>query len=163
MQDLKLYQKYVGRPVKEVENNFMNLFNSNNIKYEFQYLSKCKHRFFDKAFPNNRVTGETFVDPYHVWDFIIHLRDKDILIDIDDITHIPHPTDYKVSYNDKEIKLSDYINFIDSQRILQTDGLDAYIIRCFNDKITDELLVINIQNNTGIKFKDFLNTLIIDK
>lgn len=151
-----------GRPVQEIENDFMGLLNSNNIKYEFQYMSKIKYDKFDKIFPSNPVTGGKFVSPYHVWDFIIHLRDKSILVDIDGSIHDPRQTDYEVSWNGATFKLSDYIAFNDSQRILQNDGLDVYIIRCFDDKITDESLVINLKTNTGIKFKDFLNTLILD-
>ena len=56
------------------------------------------------------------------------------------------------------------IDYRDSQRIFKIpDNLTAYIIKAYNDKIEDETIVQNVKTNECIKFKDFINTLIIDK
>ena len=143
----------INSKLNKTKSEFMNHLNINNIKYEFQYLSKTKHPDFDKLFPNNPVTGGSFVFPFHSWDFKLNLSDKSILVDIDGRIH--YTNNFKVHLKNKHFILSDYINFNDSQRPYQTDGLDAYIIKCPNNKISDNTDVIKLKTNQEIKFKDF--------
>ena len=137
--------------ITKTESEFMNHLNINNIKYEFQYLSKDKHPEFDKYFPAKNGNS---ISPYHSWDFMIHLRNKDILVDVDGSIH--------ANLDTKINNFNAFIKSYDSRRPYQTDGLDAYIIKAYNNKVEDNTIVSNLKTNEEIKFKDFLNTLILD-
>ena len=50
----------------------------------------------------------------------------------------------------------DYYKFRDSQRPYQTDGLDAYIIKCYDDNLTDNTPVINIETKESMTFQTFI-------
>ena len=144
------------------EIEFQKHLDSNNIRYTFQFVNKIVDKNFHTIFPVNPVTKGK-VSPYHMWDFIIYLRNKEVLIDIDGSIHDTSKTNKNVTYNkDQEVELSKLISFNDSKRPYQTDGLDAYIIKAYNDKIEDETIVMNVNTNQEIKFKDFLNILILD-
>ena len=145
------------------ELEFSNILRINNITYQSQYISKIKYPHFHELFPNNPISGADFVFPFHDWDFRINLRDKSILVDIDGSIHDPSKTNVSVTGPKKnKFNLSDFILFNDSQRPYQTDRLDAYVVKAYNDKIEDETVVMNIKTNKEIKFKDFMNTLLFD-
>ena len=147
----------------DTELSFSNILNSNNINYQYQYLSKIKHSEFDKLFPYNPFSDSDFILPYHSWDFILYLRDKEVLVDIDGSIHDKNRTNGIVtgSKNNK-YNLSEFIQFKDSQRPYQTDGMEAYVVKAYSDKIEDDTIVQNVKTNEEIKFKDFLNTLLFD-
>jgi len=148
--------------ITKSESCFSNILSLNNINFKFQYYNIEKHPDFHNLFPKNPISGGK-VSPYHCWDFIVYLRDKDILIDIDGSIHDPENNNFNViSNNGLEFNLSEYTSFRDSQRPYQTDGLDAYIIKAYNDKIEDDTIVQNVKTNEEIKFKCFMNILYFD-
>ena len=148
----------------KTEIEFKNIMHINNIKYDFQYFNKLKDPLFDQLFPKNNIIDSSIIKPFHAWDFILYLRNKSILVDIDGSIHDPHQVkNYIIKYhNGKIFNLFDYTLFLDSQRPYQTDGLDAYIIKAYNDKIEDDTIVQNVKTNEEIKFKNFINILSFD-
>ena len=144
------------------ELEFSNILNRNNINYKFQFSNKIIHEDFNKIFNTNPETSGG-VSPYHVWDFILYLNNKEILIDVDGSIHDSTKTNTEVKHKTGiMMNLSNFIKFYDSKRPYQTDGLDAYIIKTYNDKIEDDTIVQNVKTNEEIKFKDFLNILLFD-
>ena len=144
------------------ELSFMNILIRNNLKYEFQYVSNTIHKDFSKHFNINPIT-KCGINPFHIWDFKLNLNNKEVLIDIDGSIHDPNKANNMVTYNNGiQFLLSDYINFNDSQRPYQTDGLDAYIVKAYNDIIDDDTIVQNVKTNECIKFKDFMNIISFD-
>lgn len=132
------------------------------VKYKWQYRSQIKHPDFDKLFPFNKVTGGKFVNPYHIWDFIIYSESGNILIDIDGSIHNTGPGIVKYS-NEENIEFSDLIKFNDSQRPYQTDGLEAYIIRSYNNKLEDNTEVLVLKDNSIISYKTLLSIIMISQ
>ena len=138
------------------ELEFVNILNLNKINYEFQWINNIKHPNFDELFPNNPIKNNNYVSPYHLWDFRLNLKQKSILVDIDGSRHNSERNNYIVTVNNNKILLKDHIAFNDSKRPYQTDGLDAYIIKCYNDIINDNTIVYSIKDNKDILFKDFI-------
>ena len=152
----------VPTSITKTESSFSNILSLNNINFKFQYYNTEKHPDFHIMFPRNPITGGR-VSPYHCWDFIIHLIDKEVLVDIDGSIHDPENNNFNViSNHGLEFNLYEYTLFRDSQRPYQTDGLDAYIIKAYNDKIEDDTIVQNVKINEEIKFKCFMNILYFD-
>lgn len=144
------------------ESSFINYMNLYQIHYQYQYYNLEKHPDFDKLFPNNPVTGATIVLPYHSWDFILYLREGNILVDIDGSIHDQSKSNFNVtSYNGKHVSVKDIIKFNDSQRPYQTDGLPAYVIQCYDDNLTNDTPVLDINSNEIISFKSFISLLIL--
>ena len=81
------------------------------------------------------------------------MSDKYILIDIDGSIHKLEQSKWIVDGFD----VGGYIQFNDSQRPYQTDGLDAYIIQCYDDKLTNDTKVLHLQTNKEMSYKDFIN------
>lgn len=44
----------------------------------------------------------------------------------------------------------------DSKRPYQTDGLDAYVVQCYDDKLTNDTPVVNIKTNEKMTMKSFI-------
>lgn len=160
----KGFNKYMDNLNYMINKNEMSLINYlkiNNINYELHWYNKIKHIDFDKLFPNNPVTDSKHVSPYHAWDFKLNLSDNIVLVDIDGSIHNVNKITHEITYfNGKKIKLSDIIQFNDSQRPYQTDGLDAYIIQCYDDNLNNDTKVLNIKTNEIITFKSFISILI---
>ena len=116
-----------------------------------QYINDIADKNILKEFPNIR-------NPYHIWDFRIRTKEKDIYVDIDGSIH---------SIKENQCFTTDGIDIglqiinKDKKRVYQTDGLDAYIIKAYNDKIEDGTIVQNVKTNECIKFNVFLNMLVI--
>lgn len=142
------------------ESDFINYLNLHQFKYQFQCYNMIKHPDFDEIFPNNPVTGAKFVNPYHKWDFKIHTSDKDIFVDIDGSIHFNESYTVTHSYTKITYNILDYNKFNDSKRPYQTDGLDAYVIQCIDDNLTDNTVVINIKTNEKMSFKSFMDIII---
>lgn len=133
------------------ELEFIKYLNKYNIRYEFQYRNKNIHKDFYKIFSHNIKTGSNFVSGKHTWDFILYLRDREILIDIDGSIHANLDTNIN-EFNNK-------IEFDDNKRPYQTDGLDAYIVKCHDNKITDDTQVIKLNSKEVYSFKQFIELL----
>lgn len=138
------------------ERDFINYLNSIFIPYKYQWYNKIKHERFDELFPYNHILDTKFIRSKHQWDFKLDLTNKTILIDIDGSIHDKEKTQFEVTRNNKKFILSDYIEFNDSQRLYQTDGYDAYIIQCYDDNLSDDTPVKNIQTNETINLSDFI-------
>jgi hypothetical protein len=143
-----------------------NIFNDYHLKYQWHYYNILEDKRFKDKFPANPITGSKFVSPYHQWDFIIFGKLEDILVDIDGSIHDSNKINHEVTYDGKKIDLSELISFNDSQRQYQTDGLDAYVIQCYDDKLNDETPVLSLSSNGIISFKElksiFIQISIID-
>ena len=139
------------------EKSFIEILRKHWIEFDYIYYNKIKHPDFDNVFPNNPIRPGVRILPYHAWDFIIHFTDKDILIDVDGSIHDKNSSSNEVHdrYGNKFV-LYEYIQFNDSQRPYQTDGMDAYIIECYDDNMTDETLVRNVYTDEKQRLKDFL-------
>ena len=142
-------------PRSENEINLAEILNRSKIRYELHKYNKTKHPDFDKLFPYNKVTGAKIVIPYHQWDFLIHTASKDIFVDIDGSMHIVK--DFTIHYyTGIDINIRDVQEYNDSQRPYQTDGLDAYVIQCYDDKLTDTTPVTNVITNEKMKFSELM-------
>ena len=136
------------------EESFIKMLTAHGIvSFQQTWFNKTVAEEFNEIFEKNPVTGSSFVSKYHAWDFIIHCFNKDILVDVDGSIHNLDPGIFicKGKYDAK-----DNMAFKDSKRIFQTDGLDAYIVECYNDKMTDDTLVRNIYTDEKQRLKDFL-------
>ena len=129
------------------ESSLIEYFNEYGIKFEYQFPSTEVHPDFYTTFPENPITHSKFVNPFHFWDFLVQLNDHYIFVDIDGSVH------------DSKNKTTGITEFNDSKRPYQTDGLDAYAILCYNDHLTFDTEVININTNSKMSFKDFLTML----
>ena len=138
------------------EANFINQLILNGIKYQFQSFNKTKHPEFDKMFPINTITGSKFINPFHKWDFKINTLEEELFVDIDGSIHVN--LSYSVTHPQTNItyNMLDYYKFRDSQRPYQTDNLNAYVIQCYDDNLTDNTPVLHINTNETITFKSFM-------
>lgn len=139
------------------ELSFIELLKNHWIDFDYIYYSKIKHPDFDTLFPCNHIRPNVRVVAYHAWDFIIHCFDKDILVDVDGSIHDKDSASNEVHdrYGNKFV-LYEYIQFKDSQRPYQTDGLDAYVIECYDDKMADHTMVRNVYSGERQSLKDFM-------
>ena len=155
---LKEYKRNLHIRPNKTEKIFVEKLRSLGIPYEFHYRNQHKHSEFNNIFPLNPVTGSPYVNCIHEWDFLVHLPNKKyILIDIDGSIHKNKSFDIISNFSGKSYNMLDYIHFNDSKREYQTDGLDAYIIKCYTDKLEDMTLVENIKTKESIPFVCFLN------
>lgn len=161
------YNKYMNKLNDNPNNNessFMDILKINKINYQWQYYNQTIHSDFDKLFTYNPVTKSDLVSPYHQWDFIIHTNDGDVLVDIDGSIHDILQTGFEVTNSQgKQFILADYIQFNDSKRPYQTDGLPAYAVLCYDDNITNDTLVVNINTGELMNLKSFISLLDIDE
>jgi hypothetical protein len=141
------------------ESSFINLLNINNIKYRFIWYNTMKDSEFHNIFPFNPVTGSYNISPYHAWDFIIYTKRGNILVDIDGSIHFIESYRMIHPYTKIEYSMLDYLKFKDSQRPYQTDGLEAYVIQCYDNNLTLKTKVLSLQNNTIISIKELLNSI----
>lgn len=140
------------------ESEFINYLDMFKIPYEWLWTNEYEYDKFYEIFPKEhpfKPGGK--VTWFHTWDFIIHVKTGDILVDIDGSIHDPSKNRNKVtdSQGNKYI-LGDYIDFKDSQRVFQTDGLDAFIVQVFDDKLTKDTPVINVYTEKSMTLIDFL-------
>ena len=131
------------------------------VNYQRQYRSQTKAPDFEIMFPNNPITGGKHVNPYHIWDFIIFSDGGNILVDVDGKIHDIKPG--KAMYGDTEVDLSELVKFNDSKRIYQTDSIDAYIVRAYDNTLNDNTDVLSLKTNTIIKYKDLLNIIYVSQ
>jgi ribosomal protein L21E len=129
------------------------------LNYHYQYHSTIKHKDFDTLFPSNPITGSNLVSPYHSWDFMILCKIGDILIDIDGSIHNNESYERIHPLTGVKYNILEYQKFNDSQRPYQTDGLDAYVIQCYDNDLNDNTPVISLSDNTSMDFKKFKEVL----
>lgn len=150
------YYKRIKNNFTKTENQFISILNLNNIVFQTHYANKNKHPDFDNLFPFNPITKGT-VSPYHEWDFKINLSEVSILVDIDGSIHDSEKTNSIVRNNTYDyFNLSEFVSFNDSKRPYQTDGLDAYIVKCYTDEILNSNPVINIKTNEVMSLCSFI-------
>ena len=159
--DQWMYNRSQNVSCKETstELEFINILNLNKIDYNYQYANNYREPNFHDLFPENNIIKNNYVSPYHTWDFKLNLRDKSILVDIDGSIHDPSKTDYCRKFKNININIKDFIQFNDSQRPYQTDGLDAYVIKCYDDKLRMNSEVTNIKTGENEKLEKFIKTL----
>ena len=131
------------------ELDFINYLNINDLMYNFQYMNYTYPDYFYEIFDKSK-------NPYHVWDFIIHTINGDVLIDIDGSEHFIPEGEFITKDG---IDVGKRIKENDTKRPYQTDGLDAYIILAYDDTINMNTLVYIIKDNKFIIVKDLLNYL----
>lgn len=144
------------------ELKFKEILDNNFIKYNMFEYNEVEHPRFHELFPFNpfskRGNNYGYTSPFHEWDFILLLNGTNIFVDIDGSHHNIHILDYDATDINDEVKINmkDKQIFYDSQRLYQTDGLDAYIVKCYDNKINDTTPVINIKTNQEIILKNFI-------
>lgn len=140
LSSVSLYNK---EPNKN-ESKFIEYMDSNFIKFEFLYTNKTWPDNFSELFPKNTATGSTLVRHHHIWDFILYLNDENILVDIDGSVH------------DSKQETTGVTKFNDSKRPYLTDSMNAYIVQCYDNNITDETPVISVDGKKKMSFKEFI-------
>jgi len=143
------------------EYNFEMLLIYNAINYDRQQKNEKPLPNFHELIPSNPIANRSFVSPYHRWDFKIYLKNNyNIFVDIDGSVHDPSQNNYFISLsNGTKCLLKDLTEFYDSNRIYQTSGLDAFIVKCFDNNINNDCIVIHIQSGKQILLKDFIKLL----
>lgn len=133
------------------EVNFINELNMifySSFNYEYQWNNKTISSDFYKHYSKKD-------NPYHVWDFKIHTLDGDILVDIDGSMHIIPEGLYVVG----DIDVGKVNDYKDSKRKYQTDGLIAYVIEAYNDKIEPDTSVLNLETGERMSYTNFISLL----
>ena len=123
--------------------------NGFEYKFNFQYVNRIVTNEFIDKYPDVN-------NPYHIWDFMISTRRENILIDIDGRIHTVLPGKL-FSKDGKDIGKE--IQFKDSQRPYQTDGLEAYIILAYDDKIEKDTPVLSIKTGEIINYTQLMGIL----
>lgn len=133
------------------EADFANKMNAIGVEYKWQYPSTVKHPKFDEYFHENPIIGKSW-NPYHFWDFMVKTKNGNILVDIDGSHHFVKVGVFQVNGFD----VGRYHLLKDSQRLYQTDGMDAYVIQCKDDILVDTTPVVNVKTNEELTFKDLI-------
>ena len=143
----------------KTEKDFMNLLIENNINFIWQYYNLYPYPNFKELFPYNIHHDVDYVSPFHRWDFYIQTKKTNIFIDIDGSIHDPTQNNYPVTNRvGNKISMTVIQKFVESQRKYQTDNLPAYIIKCFDGKLTLDSNVENVYNKDDtMLLKDLLN------
>ena len=157
------YIKSLGNSPNKNEMEFMNMMNSLYLTYSYLYYNKTIHPDFEKLFPYNPIKKTGLISPYHQWDFIVYGKSSNILIDIDGSIHSGIGSDYYVTDSSGvKFKLKDYIAFNDSKRPYQTDGLDAYIVACYDDNLTPNTPVCQLNSDFITDVETLMNMLLLN-
>ena len=139
------------KKLKSTEIDFMNLLDNYDFDYKVRWYNITINQDFRKEFPYNPYLNTEKISPFHEWDFLIIIKPFNILIDVDGSVH--KFRSYQ-EFDDETYKFNNYVQFNDSQRKYQTDRLDAYIIQCYDDKLSLNNLVINVIHGKSMSVKD---------
>lgn len=139
---------YIFNPTPS-EVQFINELNMLEIPYKYQWNNKS----ISDEFYNYYSIDD---NPYHVWDFNVHTRDGDILVDIDGSIHLIPVGKCKAFDN---LDLGELIQYRDTKRKYQTDNLRAYVVRAYQDKINKSVIVSNLQTGECMEFHQFISLL----
>ena len=140
------------------EIDLANMLSLYHIIYTPQYFNTTIHPAFNALFNKNDATGGRFTSPFHQWDFVIHTPDEDILVDIDGSIHNSELTKNAcvLLNNEKSTTIAEIVEFYDNKRIYQTDGLSAYVVRCYDDNLTEDTPVTNLLTGEELTLQSFL-------
>lgn len=138
------------------ESELITLFKVYGISHTFHSYNRTYSADFFTLFPNNPVTKSKFVMPYHEWDFRVYTSSSEVLVDIDGSIHV-NPS-YSSTHPSTGVRydMLDYHKFNDSQRPYQTEGLDAYVVQCYDDNLTKDTPVINVTTGNVMSLGQFL-------
>ena len=151
------YMNNLDHSENQCEQVFANILKSNNIEFvTHHYNEYVPSEFFSNYFYNPFSVHHT-TSPYHAWDFMIKLNDdKFIYVDIDGSIHDREQANFFVRRNNMNFCIADYIEYNDSKRFYQTDGLDAYIIRAYYNHLHDDVEVVLLSDPyADITFRSF--------
>jgi len=158
---IKANDEYTDEKKEKLHGNeltFMKLLDSYGFDYRVRWHSTFMDKDFQKIFPYNPYLETDKISPFHEWDFLIKVKPFDIFVDIDGSIHSPNRTNGIITNRyGKKHDMFEYIRFNDSQRKYQTDNLPAYIVQCYNDKITDDTPIINVITHEKSLLRNFLN------
>lgn len=156
---LENYYEEKRYPDNGAEATLFDYLKKKGFKFKWQYFNTVKDSEYESKFMNNPVTGGT-VSPYHAWDFAIFTPEKTVLVDVDGSIHNLTPGKY---FDKKGNDQYEVIKFKESQRPYQTDGLDAYIIKAYDDELADDAEVNYIKGSDKsvycLKFKELMTIL----
>ena len=155
----KLNYMVNDKDLNETEIQFRHLLIDNDIPYNLLYCNTSIYPDFNILFPYNPYTKYNHVSPFHEWDFILYLNGTNIFVDIDGSHHDLRKMDYYVFSKSLgiEINMAQKQYFYDMQRPYQTDGLDAYIVKCHDDDIyKDDVRVENIKTKEEMTLQEFM-------
>ncbi len=155
----RISDKELSEPPNQIESEFINMLTNRGLKYIFSWYNTQIHEDFNKLFDSKNPAGVKNNNPYHKWDFLIKLKSGDILVDIDGSIHGPKNTGTITLWNDKKCLLKEIIDYQDSQRPYQTDGLKAYVIKAHYDIISDDSEVLGLHDNSKQPLRSFLTIL----
>ena len=148
---MKRHYDSLGYIDNKNELNFSNILMRNGLDYEWQYPSQMKHPDFEILFPVDPENCWNW-DWYHLWDFCVHTRSGNILIDIDGSHHSIAGEEFR----GEVFTVAEHHEIKDSQRFLQTDGMEAFVVECPNDEFDDTAIVYSIRDKRFMDFRDFL-------
>jgi hypothetical protein len=155
---LKMYEDGYKNEVYEMI--VMNDLKKSDLMATRTYVSKKVDPRFYELFSPNPIYPAFGMSPTYSWDILVRTIDGDILVDVDGPIHNEELVTDTLTYDDKyQLKIIDYIRLKELQRLYQTDGLQAYTIRCINGEITDETPVIDIYTNKEMTYKSFIGYL----
>lgn len=161
---MQRYVENLSTLPSNTEGLFMNYLNKYQIDYKWHQYNEKEHPEFSKLFGNTKGTKSGYSSPYHQWDFKLNLKNNPILVDIDGSQHDPNKNDYILRDQDGSLaNVGERTAFYDSKRPYQTDGLPAYAVLCYDDEITDDTVVLNINTNETITFRTFMNDILLDE
>lgn len=142
-----------------LEIELIHKFQANGIKHIYSWYSTKLHPEFNETFEGKDPAMVTNINPYHKWDFLIETTTEKILVDLDGTIHGPNTAGIVTLWNDEKCSLKESTAFKDSQRPYQTDGLKSYIIKAYDGKLSDDVEVFGLHDNSTTKLSVFLTTL----
>ena len=149
--------KKADRNRLEVE--FANILNVNHLPFDEQWSSEIEDPNFSTLFPHNTSTGSNKVSPFHCWDFKINCKSDPVLVDIDGSIHDPNKAKSSIVKGNTVTTLREYIDFNDSKRPYQTDGMDAYVVQAYDNVIDNLIDVKNIKTGEIMTLQKFITIL----
>ena len=160
-EEFKEWSRKNLRGLKDLERNsleieFANLLNAYHIRFEEQWVNRLEHPDFDSRFLVNTATGSSRISPYHVWDFKVDCNNGPILVDLDGSLHDPTKADNVVLHSNLYVVLRDRIDFNDSKRPYQTDGLAAYVVQAYDDTLDNSVKVKDVKTGEIITFHQLM-------
>ena len=127
------------------------------IDYHWGYNTyPYEHPEFKKIFGiYNPVTSELNF-PYKEWDFILYLKNRRVIVDIDGSSHSPNTMLFYRRGNDYTERMK--IDYNDSKRPYQIpDNHKAFIIKVYDDNLTNDIKVLDMRDESVMTYGDFLS------
>ena len=114
------------------------------LNYSTSYISMDVHPDFYKEFPPEKRPNPEAKAFLHCWGYLIHTLEGDVLVDIDGSRHRP-------TRNNPRVK------FDDGKRKYLTDGMQAYIVQCYDDNLTDNTPVEDVATGKKMTFRQWIS------